>query len=254
MNILIIEDEKLAANRLSGLIKSLDETAKIVGTLDSIKASVAWFSSNLQPELAFMDIQLADGLSFEIFDQVAISCPVIFTTAFDEYALRAFKVNSIDYLLKPIDIDELSRAMEKFRNLHHESSKPEAIAAPVMDRVLQMLTKSFKSRFLVRAGEHIKTIPAEQVTFFYSMEKATFLNTIENKEYDIDYTLEELEGLLNPELFFRINRKYIVSMGAIRDIINYTNSRLKLKLVNSTDNEIIVSREKVSEFKNWLDR
>ena len=254
MNILIIEDEKLAANRLSTLIKTMDETVKIVGILDSIKASVAWFSSNPQPDLTFMDIQLADGLSFEIFDQVAISCPVIFTTAFDEYALRAFKVNSIDYLLKPIDTDELSRAMEKFRNLHHESSNSELVGAPVMDRVLQMLTKSFKSRFLVRAGEHIKTIPAEQVTFFYSMEKATFLNTIENKEYDIDYTLEELEGLLNPALFFRINRKYIVSMGAIRDIINYTNSRLKLKLVNSTDNEIIVSREKVADFKNWLDR
>jgi len=254
MNILIIEDEKLAANRLSALIKNLDDAVKIVGTPDSIKASVAWFSSNPQPDLTFMDIQLADGLSFEIFERVAVSCPVIFTTAFDEYALRAFKVNSIDYLLKPIDTDELSRAMEKFRNLHHDSSKPESVAAPVMDRVLQMLTKSFKSRFLVRAGEHIKTIPAEQVTFFYSMEKATFLNTIENKEYDIDYTLEELEGLLNPELFFRINRKYIVSMGAIRDIINYTNSRLKLKLVNSTDNEIIVSREKVAEFKNWLDR
>jgi DNA-binding LytR/AlgR family response regulator len=254
MNILIIEDEKLAANRLSALIKTMDEAVKIVGILDSIKASVTWFSSNPQPDLAFMDIQLADGLSFEIFDQVSVNCPVIFTTAFDEYALRAFKVNSIDYLLKPIDTDELNRAMEKFRNLHHDSSIPESVAAPVMDRVLQMLTKSFKSRFLVRAGEHIKTIPAEQVTFFYSMEKATFLNTNENKEYDIDYTLEELEGLLNPELFFRINRKYIVSMGAIRDIINYTNSRLKLKLVNSTDNEIIVSREKVTEFKNWLDR
>ena len=254
MNILIIEDEKLAANRLSGLIKSFDGTATIVGIQDSIKASVAWFSSNPQPDLAFMDIQLADGLSFEIFDQVAVSCPVIFTTAFDEYALRAFKVNSIDYLLKPIDSEELSKAMEKFRHLHHDSGKPDTIAAPVMDRVLQMLTKTHKSRFLVRAGEHIKTISTEQVTFFYSMGKATFLNTTENKEYDIDYTLEELEGLLNPELFFRINRKYIVSMGAIRDIINYTNSRLKLKLVNSTDNEIIVSREKVADFKNWLDR
>jgi DNA-binding LytR/AlgR family response regulator len=254
MNILIIEDEKLAANRLSGLIKGFDESAKIVGVLDSIKASVDWFASHPQPDLAFMDIQLADGLSFEIFDQAAVGCPVIFTTAFDEYALKAFKVNSIDYLLKPIDMDELSRAMEKFRHWHHDPAKPDTVAAPVMDLVLQMLTKTFKSRFLVRAGEHIKTVPAEQVTFFYSMGKATFLNTAENKEYDIDYTLEELEGLLNPELFFRINRKYIVSMGAIKDIINYTNSRLKLKLVNSTDNEIIVSREKVSEFKNWLDR
>jgi DNA-binding LytR/AlgR family response regulator len=254
MNVLIIEDEKLAANRLSGLIKNYDNTANIIGALDSIKASVAWFSSNPQPDLAFLDIQLADGLSFEIFDQVVIHCPVIFTTAFDEYALRAFKVNSIDYLLKPIDPDELSRAMDKFSHWHQDTSKPEALAQPVMDRVLQMLTKSHKSRFLVRAGEHIKTIPAEQVTFFYSMEKATFLNTIENKEYDIDYTLEELEDLLNPELFFRINRKYIVSMGAIRDIINFTNSRLKLRLVNSNDNEIIVSREKVAGFKNWLDR
>ena len=254
MNVLIIEDEKLAANRLIGLLKNIDNDAKIVGTIDSIKASVAWFSSNHQPDLAFMDIQLADGLSFEIFDQVVISCPVIFTTAFDEYALRAFKVNSIDYLLKPIDPDELSRAVDKFRHWHQDGSKSEALAQPVMDRVLQMLTKTYKSRFLVRAGEHIKTIPVEQVTYFYSMEKATFLNTAENKEYDIDYTLEELDGLLNPELFFRINRKYIVSMGAIRDIINFTNSRLKLRLVNSSDNEIIVSREKVADFKNWLDR
>jgi len=254
MKILIIEDEKLAAKRLSGLILKMDETTQIVGILDSIRASVTWFSSNPKPDLVFMDIQLADGLSFEIFDQVVISCPVIFTTAFDEYALRAFKVNSIDYLLKPIDTDELNRAMDKFRHLHLDSTKPETIAAPVMDRVLQMLTKTHKNRFLVRAGEHIKTIPTDQVTFFYSMEKATFLNTAENKEYDIDYTLEELEGLLNPELFFRINRKYIISMGAIKDIVNYTNSRLKLRLVNSTDNEIIVSREKVTEFKNWLDR
>lgn len=254
MKILIIEDEKLAANRLSSLIKSFDNTIEIVGILDSIKTSVAWFTTNPQPDLAFMDIQLADGLSFEIFDQVAVSCPVIFTTAFDEYALRAFKVNSIDYLLKPIDNNELIRAMDKFRHLHQDSSKPETIAAPVMDRVLQMLTKTYKSRFLVRAGEHIKTIPVEQVTFFYSMEKATFLNTTENKEYDVDYTLEELEGLLNPELFFRINRKYFVAMEAIRDIVSYTNSRLKIRLINSSDEEIIVSREKVTDFKKWLDR
>ncbi|MDP4291773.1 MAG: response regulator, partial [Bacteroidota bacterium] len=165
MNILIIEDEKLAASRLSSLIRSFDQGTKIVGTLDSIKATVEWFASHPQPDLAFMDIQLADGLSFEIFDQTMVACPVIFTTAFDEYALRAFKVNSIDYLLKPIDMDELNRAMEKFSHWQRDVSKPDAIALPVMDRMLQMLTQTYKNRFLVKAGEHIRTIPVEQVMF-----------------------------------------------------------------------------------------
>lgn len=259
MTILIIEDEKLAANRLRGLIETIDTTVEIVGILDSIKGSVAWFEANSQPDLAFMDIQLADGLSFEIFDQVKISCPVIFTTAFDEYALRAFKVNSIDYLLKPVDSEELKRAMDKYQQLHPANSgglpaPSTGISTPVMDRVLQMLTRSYKNRFLVKAGEHIKTIPVDQINFFYSMGKATFLNSSENKEYDIDYTLEELETLLNPEQFFRINRKFIIAVKSIKDIINYTNSRLKLRLLNSADDDIIVSREKVTAFKGWLDQ
>jgi len=259
MNVLIIEDEKLAANRLRGLIKTIDKTVEIVGTLDSIKGSVTWFEANRQPDLVFMDIQLADGLSFEIFEQIKISCPVIFTTAFDEYALRAFKVNSIDYLLKPVDNEELKRAMDKYQQLHSSYNREgvnqsAGISTTVMDKVLQMLTKSHKNRFLVSAGEHIKTIPADQINFFYSMGKATFLNSAENKDYDIDYTLEELETLLSPEQFFRINRKFIIAMKSIKDIVSYTNSRLKLRLINSTDDDIIVSREKVTAFKSWLDQ
>lgn len=259
MTILIIEDEKLAANRLRGLIETIDHTVEIVGMLDSIKSTVIWFETNQQPDLAFFDIQLADGLSFEIFDQVKVNCPVIFTTAFDEYALRAFKVNSIDYLLKPVDSEELKRAMDKYQHLHLSKNEEQVnqstnISSPVMDKVLQMLTKSYKNRFLVRAGEHIKTISVDQINFFYSMGKATFLNSSENKEYDIDYTLEELEVLLNPEHFFRINRKYIIALKSIKDIVNHSNSRLKLRLINSTDEEIIVSREKVTAFKSWLDQ
>ena len=259
MTVLIIEDEKLAANRLRGLIESVDPTVEIVGMLDSIKSSIAWFGTNQQPDLAFFDIQLADGLSFEIFDQAKVCCPVIFTTAYDEYALRAFKVNSIDYLLKPVDSEELKRAMDKYQNLHSSNNEtpayqPATISTPVMDKVLQMLTKSYKNRFLVRAGEHIKTISVDQINFFYSMGKATFLNSSENKEYDIDYTLEELEVLLNPEHFFRINRKFIIAMKSIKDIVSYTNSRLKLRLINSSDDDIIVSREKVTAFKSWLDQ
>lgn len=259
MNILIIEDEKLAANRLRGLIETIDPTVNIVGMLDSIKSSIGWFEKNQQPDLAFMDIQLADGLSFEIFDQAKVSCPVIFTTAYDEYALRAFKVNSIDYLLKPVDSEELKRAIDKYQQLHASNNEQAinpstSISMPVMDKVLQMLTKSYKNRFIVRTGEHIKTISVDQINFFYSMEKATFLNSSENKEYDIDYTLEELEVLLNPEHFFRINRKFIIAMKSIKDIVSYTNSRLKLRLINSSDDDIIVSREKVTAFKSWLDQ
>jgi two-component system LytT family response regulator len=244
---------------LSGLIRTIDDTVEIVGMLDSIKNSIAWFKANPQPDLAFMDIQLADGLSFEIFDQIKISCPVIFTTAFDEYALRAFKVNSIDYLLKPVDSEELKLALDKYQHLHPSNNENGIIqstnlSTPVMDKVLQMLTKSYKNRFLVSAGEHIKTIPVDQINFFYSMGKATYLNSSENKEYDIDYTLEELEVLLNPAYFFRINRKFIIAMKSIKDIVGYTNSRLKLRLINSTDEDIIVSREKVTAFKGWLDQ
>lgn len=252
MNVLIIEDEKLAADRLTSLIKQYDPEIKIVGNCDSVSASVKWFNTKPTPDLAFLDIQLADGLSFEIFDQTIIDCPVIFTTAFDEYAIKAFKVNSLDYLLKPIDLEEISVAIEKFK----KTQRPEAIPQQhqVFDKVLQMLSHNYKKRFVIKVGEHIRSISVEDILYFYSYEKATFLHTSENRNYVIDYPLEQLEGLVDPGLFFRVNRKYMIAMNSFEDIISYSNSRLKVELLHSDDQDVIVAREKVKEFKNWLDR
>jgi len=249
MNILIIEDEKPAAEKLKQLIRRLEPDAGILSSPDSVRESVQWFKHNPPPDLVFMDIQLGDGLSFEIFEQVEVDCPVIFTTAYDEYALRAFKVNSIDYLLKPVDVEELRSALKKFRRI--SGQKPDK---SVFDQVLKSLTKEYKSRFLVKVGEHIKSLPAAQIQCFYSMDKSTFVLTSENRNYDLDYTLDQIESLVDPSSFFRISRKFIINLEFIKDIISYTNSRLKVVLQGETQDELIVSREKVRDFKGWLDR
>lgn len=252
MRVLIIEDEKPAADRLEMLIKQYDPAIEIAGWADSVKSSVKWIESNPQPDLAFLDIQLADGLSFEIFEQTALDCPVIFTTAFDEYAIRAFKVNSIDYLLKPIDLDELKGAMEKYRKI-----QPQYGAVPrqhIFDKVLNLLTDNYKRRFVIKVGEHIRSIPVEDILYFYSLEKATYLHTVDDRNYVIDYSLEQVDNLIDPKMFFRINRSYIIALNSFTDIISYTNSRLKIELLHSDDNDVIVAREKTSDFKKWLDR
>jgi len=251
MKVLIIEDEKLAANRLEKVLLSIDSTIDVLAKLDSIKKSVQWLQENSEPELIFMDIHLADGLSFDIFDRVEILSPVIFTTAYDEYALRAFKVNSIDYLLKPIDKDEVQKAFEKMRSLKGgKSLNSIAQIAQAMD----MLSNKYKSRFMIKVGEHIKSIPIESITYFFSREKATFCHTLEARNFIIDYSLEELEDLLDPETFFRINRKYIISCNSYTDIISFSNSRLKIVLEKPVKEDVIVSRDRVAEFKKWLDQ
>lgn len=252
MRALIIEDERLAADHLLKLVNQVDSTIEVIHRFDTVKKTVAWLKQNPHPDLAFFDIQLADGLSFEIFEQVEVGCPVIFTTAFNEYAIKAFKVNSVDYLLKPIDFDELKAAIVKFkRNLPGF----QAIQyREVVSNMMHMLTENYKQRFVIKVGEHIKSIPVTDILYFYSMEKATFLHTADNHNYVIDHSLEQLEGLLDPELFFKINRKYLITMAAITDIISYSNSRLKIELKHHTGMDAIVAREKVGKFKDWLDR
>ncbi len=252
MKVLIIEDEKPAAGHLENLVKRYDSTIEVMGPLGSVKKSVEWFDANPHPDLALMDIQLADGLSFEIFENTTVNCPVIFTTAFNEYAIRAFKLNSIDYLLKPIDYEELKAALEKYKKNY--LAFDQAHYALMFDKVMQSLTSNYKKRFIVKVGEHIKSIPVDEILYFYSLEKATFLHTADDHNYVIDYSLEQLESLLDPKIFFRINRKYIVCMAAINDIITYSNSRLKLELMHLNDPDAIVAREKVNHFKKWLDR
>jgi len=252
MRVIVVEDEKLAAERLVDIIHQYDPNIEVVASLGSVKGSIEWLNNNDHPDLAFFDIQLSDGLSFEIFEKTIVNCPVIFTTAFNEYAIRAFKVNSVDYLLKPIDSDDLSRAIDKFK--WNFTGNEVARQQEVFDKVLHLLTNNYKQRFVIRVGEHIRSVATEQILYFYSLEKATFLHTEKNRNYVIDYPLEQLEGLVDPNRFFKINRKYIITIEAIDDIITYSNSRLKIELKHSNDPDVIVARERVKHFKKWLDR
>lgn len=251
MNVIIIEDEKPAARRLNRLLEKQNITASAM--LHSVAEAKNWFSENKHPDLIFLDIQLSDGLSFDIFEEIEIKSAVIFTTAYDEYALEAFKLNSIDYLLKPIDEQELLVAINKYKLFKpHENN-----AVVSLDDVKKLLTqdtvKIYKNRFTIKVGQHLKIIPVNDIECFYSEDKATYIHTTDGRDYLLDYTLEQLEGQLQPEMFFRISRKFVVNINAVKDIVAYTNSRLKIQLHKYKAQELIVSRERVKEFKIWLD-
>jgi len=248
MKILIIEDENLAAKRLIQLIKEQLPEAEIFGNLDTVVASVQWLNENPEPDLIFLDIQLADGISFEIFEKVKIDSPIIFCTAFDQYAIKAFKLNSIDYLLKPIDPEELSHAVTKFQS----GRKAPSITLDQIRHLLQPVQKTYKNRFLVKLGERIQTVDSQEIGFFYSEDKVTLLQTRNGKKFIIDYTLDEVEEMVDPEHFFRLNRKYISAINAIKEVFTYSNSRLKIHLENCNDNDILISRERMGPFKSWL--
>lgn len=251
MNVLIIEDEKPSARRLGRMLAELDIQAKVM--LHSVEEAVHWFKHHTHPDLIFLDIQLSDGLSFEIFDQVDVKSAIIFTTAFDEYALQAFKLNSIDYLLKPIDDEDLEAAVTKFK----ENRPVQQNVALNFDDIRKLLgatpaERDYKKRFTTKIGQHIKIMPIDEIECFYSENKGTYVGTIEGRNYLLDTTLELLEKDLSPEIFFRVSRKFYVNIEAIADIIAYTNSRLKIKLNNWSEQEIIVSRERVKDFKTWI--
>ncbi|MCE7066342.1 LytTR family DNA-binding domain-containing protein [Dyadobacter sp. CY326] len=248
MTILIIEDEKPAVRRLIQLLSENLPEAKVVESLDTVTAAIRWFNNNPEPDLIFLDIQLADGISFEIFEQVKVTAPIIFCTAYDQYAIKAFRLNSIDYLLKPIDPEELKQALNKFNS----GKKEPGISLEQIRNLIQPATKTYKSRFLVKLGERIQTIDVQDIAFFFSEEKVTILQTIQGKKYNVDYILDEIEDMVAPERFFRINRKYISSITAIKDVFTYSNSRLKVHLANCSDNDILISRERMGAFKSWL--
>lgn len=250
MRIIIIEDEKPAANRLIKLLQVHFPGELPIANLDTVTRSINYLDQNPEPDLIFCDIQLADGISFEIFEKVKINSPVIFTTAFDQYAIKAFQVNAIDYLLKPIDPVDLAKSVEKFKSRQVQP----ALDLDILKSLLQPEKKLYKSRFLVRFGEKIQSIPIEESAFFFSEERVTFLQTHEGKKYVLDSTLEQVEAAVDPSIFFRINRKYLCRVDAVDEVLSYSNSRLKVKLKNSTDSDILISREKVTEFKNWLDQ
>ncbi|MFK8102159.1 MAG: LytR/AlgR family response regulator transcription factor [Saprospiraceae bacterium] len=253
MKLVIIEDEDLAAERLMDLLKQHDPTIEVLACLDSVASAVAWFKMKTAVDLVFMDIQLGDGLSFDIFEEVEINCPVIFTTAYDEYALRAFKVNSIDYLLKPLGLAELQAAFQKLSILRGKE-KTQNLDLLALQNAMQMMNKEYKSRFIVKAGNHLSSVPTEEIAYFYSEYKAVWIWTYEQKKHSIDYSLEQLETLVSPKKFFRANRKYLIGFRSIVQVTSYSNSRLKLILRGAEKEEILISRERVNAFKLWLDQ
>jgi len=251
MKVLIIEDEKPSARRLQRMLERFQ--VHVDEMLHSVSESVEWFQNNPQPDLIFLDIQLSDGLSFEIFDAVQVTSPIIFTTAFDEYALQAFKLNSIDYLLKPIDEQELEKAVLKYRQRIPHNQNIQLNFDDIRKLLGNPVEREYKKRFTTRIGQHIKMIPVDEIECFYSENKGTYAHTFEGRSYLLDTTLEQLEGEISPEIYFRINRKFYVNINAIKDIISYTNSRLELKLHSYKEDAVIVAREKVRDFKIWLE-
>jgi DNA-binding LytR/AlgR family response regulator len=275
MTILIIEDEELTARKLQRLLTDIEPSAVVVGMAVSVEESVAWLLTHPKPDLIFMDIELADGQSFDIFNQVAIVSPVIFTTAYDEYAIKAFKVNSIDYLLKPVKEDDLRQALAKRHALkqifagqespletnHLETSlaslleqlrsfspAPSAITSPPLEPRLV----SFRDRFMIRQGQRLFTVTVEEVAYFFTRKKLSFLKTRDNREWQLDYTMDELSQMLDPRRFFRLNRQVITELRAVDKVHLYFNGKLKIHLQPLFDEEVIVSREKAGEFKGWL--
>jgi two-component system, LytTR family, response regulator LytT len=251
MNVIIIEDEKPSARRLQRMLSALQIEAETM--LHSVEESIDWFQNNEHPDLIFLDIQLSDGLSFEIFEAIHIKSAVIFTTAYDEYALQAFKLNSIDYLLKPIDEDDLAKAVKKYQERAPQKQAVTLDFNDIKKLLINPIDREYKKRFSVKVGQHLKLINIDDIECFYSENKGTYLHTTEGRNYLLDTTLELLENELEPQTFFRISRKFFVNINAIKDMVSYTNSRLQIKLNSYKDDEVIVARERVKDFKAWLE-
>lgn len=247
----IIEDEEPAIKRLEKMLANIDPQMVIDQKLYSIEQSVQAFQTKELPQLILMDINLADGKSFEIFKQVPVTVPIIFVTAFDQYAIDAFKVNSIDYLLKPIKADELKMAIEKFKRLQSQDSSPTFDMQQLL-QTIGMAKKEYKERFVVKYGEHLRTIDINNIAYFYSENKATHLITKEGNRFIADHNLDQLETLLNPKNFFRINRQFIISLTSIAEMLTWTKARVFVKLHPPTKLDTIVSSERAASFKNWL--
>lgn len=247
MKVLIIEDECPAAQKLIRRLKAIDPAIDVVEILRSVEQSINWLHQHTHPELIFMDVQLNDGICFDIFENVELKVPIIFTTAFDKYSLKAFKVNSVDYLLKPIDQEELKKALDKYSCFHQSQPTFNNIEA-----LFEQLKPKTKERFLVKVGEHFKSIPTSRIFGFIIRDRYSYISTDEGKEYIIDYSLDKIEKIIDDQAFFRINRNCIINYYAIKDVLAYSSSRLKV--MNKLEEELLVSRERVVEFKAWMDR
>lgn len=254
MKVLIIEDEVPAAEKLERYLLKYDQTTQVAAVIDKVSGAIEWLRENQdQVDLIFMDIQLIDGLSFQIFQQVTVRKPVIFTTAFNEFALDAFKVNSIAYLLKPITFTDLAASLNKLQNLREQLNFNKEQDERIHQAFSNLKTKEYKNRFMVKLGDHIRSITTDQISLFYADGRDVYLVTLQTRKFIIDYTLESLETIIDPKIFFRLNRTFILNINSIKDVLVYSNSRLKITLIQEFDKEIIVSREKVGDFKEWFD-
>jgi two-component system response regulator LytT len=256
IKVLIIEDEDLAANRLIDLLKQIEPDMDIKGPIDSVEQSIQYLRRNTQPELLFLDIQLADGKSFSIFEQVKVNVPIIFTTAYDEYAIRAFELNSIDYLLKPVSMEKLRLALDKFKkiNAYYNHDEFNGQLNSLLQSIKLQAEPTYKTRFLVNKGDVLLPVTVAETAYFYAEDKAVFLVSADNKKYLINYSLDELEDKLDPKLFFRVNRQFICSIKAISKAHNYFNYRLKLALQPEPGTDVIVSKSRTGEFKEWMEK
>jgi two-component system response regulator LytT len=257
MKILIVEDEDLAVKKLKKTLLTVDESATVVGEADSIRSTVNWLQNNPSPDLILMDIELADGQSFEIFNQVQVKSPVIFITSYDEYALKAFKVNSVDYLLKPVQKEDLHAALDKFRSMkmiYSNDSEKSNISLDTLVKELQqkLQTKEYRKRFLVKHGQKLVSVEVEEIAYFFSDGRLNFFKTNDNRKFVVDYTMDELNDMLDPDKYFRISRSFFISVNSVAQIHDYFGNRLLLHLKPDTEKEAIVSREKVTDFKTWL--
>jgi DNA-binding LytR/AlgR family response regulator len=251
MNIIILEDEELAARRLESMIKQFDESINILAKIESVEEAISWFKSNPEPDLIFLDIHLEDDLSFAIFEKVEVKSPIIFTTAFDEYAIKAFKLKSIDYLLKPISQDDLNKAILKYQDWNKNNSTSTVDMQSLYD-LINKKVPTYKNRFSITIGTKIKSFEISDIAYFFSQSSITFMVTNDNMEYPIDYSLDQLIALLDPQQFFRINRQYLLKMKSIANVHVFPKSRLKLELLPSRKEEVFVSLDKVVKFKDWL--
>jgi DNA-binding LytR/AlgR family response regulator len=250
MNIIILEDEELAARRLETMIRQFDPAINIMAKIESVEEAIIWFKSHPEPDLIFLDIHLEDDLSFAIFDKVEVKSPIIFTTAFDEYAIKAFKLKSIDYLLKPISQDDLNKAILKYQDWNKVNSK--LIDMQALFELINKKVPDYKSRFSITIGTKIRTFEISEIAYFYSQSSISFMVTNDNMEFPVDYSLDELNNLLDPQQFFRINRQYLVKMKAIANVHVFPKSHLKLELKPPRKEDVFVSIDKVVKFKDWL--
>lgn len=251
MNVLIFEDEKHTAQRLIHLLEKYDSEINILKIISSVSEGIQWYRSNPAPDLVFQDILLNDGNCFEVFDQVKVETPIIFTTAYNEFALRSFKVNSIDYVVKPYDYKDIKAALDKFRNFKGMFFPPES---DLLRKIVFSEKSEIKKRFLIKIGDKYRSVKSEDIAWFFYGEGLTFLVSFENERFPVNYSVEEISRVLDADSFFQINRKYIVNIECIEKIHAWFNSRFKIEIAPTPDEEIIVSRDRAKEFKLWLDR